>query len=191
MVRTGLTVPSLPPPFDDDARMWHTLASDPSCPDRTVGRAVPPERPPSQDSSSPGTGALSPQEAATLVAGPARAVARQSSQPPAPDPAAVGQSSQPPLPDPAAMGQSSPPPLPDPGRYGLFVSFGPPDPSLRISQPHAALPAVTGAAARDPLRAAVDAVYAAVVTHGEDWPALLADMASLCREGSARSPGRE
>ncbi|MFE9115844.1 hypothetical protein ACFYN9_40460 [Streptomyces collinus] len=167
----------LPPPFDDDARMWHTLASDPACPDRTVGRAVPPERPPSQDSSSPGTGALSPQEAATLVVGPARAVARQSSPPPASDPAAAG--------------QSSPPPLPDPGRYGLFVSFGPPDPSLRISQPHAALPAVTGAAARDPLRAAVDAVYAAVVTHGEDWPALLAEMASLCREGPARSPGRE
>ncbi|MEU1573998.1 hypothetical protein ABZ519_23120 [Streptomyces collinus] len=182
----------LPPPFDDDARMWHTLASDPSCPDRTVGRAVPPERPPSQDSSSsPGTGALSRQEAATLVVGPARAVARQPSQPPAPDPAAVGQSSPPPLPDPAAAGQSSPPPLPDPGRYGLFVSFGPPDPSLRISQPHAALPAVTGAAARDPLRAAVDAVYEAVVTHGEGWPALLAEMASLCREGPARSPGRE
>jgi hypothetical protein len=101
----------------------------------------------------------------------------------------VGQSSLPPLPDSAAVGQSSLPPLPDPGRYGLFVSFGPPDPSLRISQPHAALPAVTGAAARDPLRAAVDAVYAAVVTHGEDWPALLAEMASLCREGPARSPG--
>ncbi|MFI2635332.1 hypothetical protein ACH5A2_33905 [Streptomyces collinus] len=181
----------LPPPFDDDARMWHTLASDPSCPDRTVGRAVPPERPPSQDSSSPGTGALSPQEAATLVVGPARAVARQPSPPSAPDPAAVGQPSPPPLPDPAAAGQSSPPPLPDPGRYGLFVGFGPPDPSLRISQPHAALPAVTGAAARDPLRAAVDAVYAAVVTHGEGWPALLAEMASLCREGPARSPGRE
>ncbi|MDQ0710976.1 hypothetical protein QFZ55_000428 [Streptomyces luteogriseus] len=31
----------LPPPFDDDARMWHALAADPDVPDRTVGRAVP------------------------------------------------------------------------------------------------------------------------------------------------------
>ncbi|MEU0169276.1 hypothetical protein ABZ214_28115 [Streptomyces iakyrus] len=182
----------LPPPFDDDARMWHTLASDPACPDRTVGRAVPPERPPLQDSSSsPGTGALSPQEAATLVVGPARAMARQPSPPPAPDPASAGQASPPPLPDPAAAGRPSPPPAPDPSRYGLFVGFGPPDASLRISRPHAALPAVTGAAEPDPLRAAVDAVYAAVVTYGEDWPALLADIGSLCRERPAGSPSRE
>ncbi|MFI8891435.1 hypothetical protein [Streptomyces paradoxus] len=165
----------LPPPFDDDARMWHTLASDPACPEGTVGRAVPPERPPFPDPpSSPGTAALSSEEAATLVVGPASAVARRWSSPAL---------------DAAVAGQPSPPPAPEPGGYGLFVGFGPPDPSLRISQPHAALPAVTGAAEPDPLRAAVDAVYAAVVTYGEDWPALLAEMRSLCRERPARSPG--
>ncbi|MFJ8595307.1 hypothetical protein [Streptomyces sp. NPDC093598] len=55
----------LPPPFDDDARMWHALASDPGFPDRTVGRAVPPERPPFRPSPS-SLGALSPQEAVTV-----------------------------------------------------------------------------------------------------------------------------
>ncbi|PTH84658.1 hypothetical protein C9J60_32975 [Streptomyces sp. A244] len=73
----------------------------------------------------------------------------------------------------------------------MFVGFGPPDPSPRISQPHAALTAVTGADQPDPLRAAVDAVYAAAVTYGEDGPALLADMGSLCRERPAGSPSRE
>ncbi|MET9581491.1 hypothetical protein ABZY30_39065 [Streptomyces massasporeus] len=166
----------LPPPFDDDADMWHALASDPAFPDRTVGRAIPPERPPSQDGpSSPGTVARSPEEAATLVVGPASAVARQSSPQPASDPSAAA--------------QPSPQPASETGRYGLLVSFGPPDPSLRFSQPHAALPAVTGAATPDPLRAALDAVYAAVVTYGEDWPALLAEMGSLCRERAARSSG--
>ncbi|MEU3087819.1 hypothetical protein ACWCQ0_29270 [Streptomyces massasporeus] len=166
----------LPPPFDDDARMWHALASDPDVPDRTVGRAVPPGRPPFQDGpSSPVPVARSPEEAAALVVGPASAVARQSSPQPASEPA--------PAP------QSSPQPPSETGQYGLFVSFGPPDPSLRFSQPHAALPAVTGAAEPDPLRAAVDAVYAAVVTHGEGWPVLLAEVGSLCRERAARSSG--
>lgn len=58
------------------------------------------------------------------------------------------------------------------------------------SQPHAALPAVTGAAEPVPLQAAVDAVYAAVVAHGEDWPALLAEVRSLCERPPAQlSPG--
>ncbi|MER5834328.1 hypothetical protein ABT116_26675 [Streptomyces sp. NPDC002130] len=165
----------LPPPFDDDDRMWHTLASDPACPDRTVGQAIPPERPPFADSSlPPGTVALSPVEAATMVVGPASAVAGQWSSP---------------APDSAVASRPSPPPAPEPGRYGLLVSFGPPDPSLPVSQPHAALPAVTGAAEPDPLRAAVDAVYAAVVSYGAGWPALLAEMRSLCRERPAPSPG--
>ncbi|AMW15111.1 hypothetical protein A4E84_01915 [Streptomyces qaidamensis] len=73
----------------------------------------------------------------------------------------------------------------------MLVGFGPPGPSLRISQPHVALPAVSGAAEPDPLRAAVDTVYAAVVTYGEGRPALLADMGSLRREWRAGSRGRE
>ncbi|MFJ8595306.1 hypothetical protein [Streptomyces sp. NPDC093598] len=43
-----------------------------------------------------------------------------------------------------------------------------------------ALPAVTGAAEPDTLQAAVDAAYAAVVTYGENWPALLREVWSLC-----------
>jgi hypothetical protein len=169
----------LPPPFDDDTLMWQTLATDPRLPDRTVGRAVPPERPPFRPSPSD-TVALSPQEAATMVVGPARAVARQPSRQPAPDPAAAGPPSPPRGPDTVAAGPPSPPRASEPGEYGLFVSFGPPDPSVSVSQPHAALPAVTGAAEPVPLQAAVDAVYAAVVAYGEDWPALLAEVRSLC-----------
>ncbi|MEU3938066.1 hypothetical protein AB0E85_39550 [Streptomyces sp. NPDC029044] len=137
----------LPPPFDDDTRMWHALASDPACPDRTVGRAIPPERPSSQDSSSaPGTVAPSPQEAATLVVGPARAVARlsspppapasegagQSSLPPAPASEGAGQSSLPPAPAPEGAGQSSPPPAPDPA---AAVLSSPPGPGSRPVRP--------------------------------------------------------
>ncbi|MFI2422690.1 hypothetical protein ACH5A7_01085 [Streptomyces sp. NPDC018955] len=36
----------LPPPFDDVARMWEALRSDPRVPDRSVLEAIPPERPP-------------------------------------------------------------------------------------------------------------------------------------------------
>ncbi|NEE13723.1 hypothetical protein G3M58_45615 [Streptomyces sp. SID7499] len=63
-----------------------------------------------------------------------------------------------------------------------MLAIGRPDPSLRISQPHMALPAVTAAADPDPLRAALDAVYAAVVTYGEDHPALLTEVWSFCEE---------
>ncbi|MEV3972938.1 hypothetical protein AB0K68_33190 [Streptomyces sp. NPDC050698] len=159
----------LPPPFDDEARMWHALSSDPDVPDRTVGRAVPPQRPPfPPSSSSADTVAPWPEEAAMSMVGPARAVARQLSTPP--DPGADG------------VPPSCPAPAPEPGQGGLFVVLGPPDPSLRLSQPHMALPAVTGAASPHPLQAAVDAVYAAVVTYGEEWPALLAEVRSLCTQ---------
>jgi hypothetical protein len=141
----------LPPPFDDDARMWETLASDPRLPDRTVGRAVPPERPPFQPPASPGASVPRPQEVAQAVVGPAAAAAKPQSPPPASDSASCA---------------------------GMFT-VGPPDPSLRISQPHMALPAVTGAAESDPLQAAFDAVFAAVVTYGEDYPALLTEVWSV------------
>ncbi|WP_406351061.1 hypothetical protein OHB56_00830 [Streptomyces sp. NBC_01635] len=44
----------------------------------------------------------------------------------------------------------------------MEATLGEPDPSLRMSQPHMALPALLGAAEADPLQAALDAVYAAV-----------------------------
>ncbi|MFF8875479.1 hypothetical protein [Streptomyces massasporeus] len=154
----------LPPPFDDDARMWHTLASDPDVPDRTVGRAVPPERPPFESADSALMSGLF-QTAAPFVVGPAAAF----EEPDAPSPSGEGWQ-EPPPPDLA----SSP--------LVAMLTIGRPDPSLRISQAHMALPAVTAAAGPDPLRAALDAVYAAVVTYGEDHPALLAEVWSFCED---------
>ncbi|MET9686627.1 hypothetical protein [Streptomyces coeruleorubidus] len=146
----------LPPPFDDDARMWQTLATDPGVPDRTVGRAVPPERPPFRPPAAADDPLPQPWEAARAVVGPAAAVAE------------------------AAAANSAP-------CAGAFT-IGRPDPSLRMSQPHMALPAVTGAAEPDPLRAALDAVFAAVVTYGENHPALLVEVWSVCegRHASVR-----
>ncbi|WP_380286521.1 hypothetical protein [Kitasatospora purpeofusca] len=51
-----------------------------------------------------------------------------------------------------------------------------PDPPQRVSQPHMALPALLGAAAPDPLRASVDAVFAAVATYGEEHSVLLEEV---------------
>ncbi|MFH9060467.1 hypothetical protein ACH4GM_04465 [Streptomyces coeruleorubidus] len=138
----------LPPPFDDEARMWQRLATDPRVPDRTVGRAVPPERPAFRPPASADDPIPQPQEAARAVVGPAAAVAE----------AAAANSAM---------------------RAGAFT-IGRPDPSLRMSQPHMALPAVTGAAEPDPLRAALDAVFAAVDAYGENHPALLAEVWSVC-----------
>ncbi|MFF7045730.1 hypothetical protein ACIP4T_08240 [Streptomyces massasporeus] len=164
----------LPPPFDDDARMWHALASDPDVPDRTVGRAVPPERPPSESADSALTSGLF-QTAAPFVVGPAAAFEEWQ------DPSPSGEE---PL-DPSPSGEEWQDPSPSDSVSSPLVAMltiGRPDPSLRISQPHMALPAVTAAADPDPLRAALDAVYAAVVTYGEDHPALLAEVWSFCEE---------
>lgn len=172
----------LPPPFDDETRMWETLATDPRVPDRTVGRAVPPERPPFRPPASPGTLVPQPQEAARAVVGPAAAVANlwaSGSDPCATvKPSASGS-------DPCAVVK---PPASGSGPYAMALTIGPPDPSLRMSQPHMALPAVTGAAEPDPLRAALDAVYAAVAAYGENHPALLAEVWSAVR-GTARVAG--
>ncbi|WP_432118740.1 hypothetical protein [Streptomyces sp. bgisy032] len=272
----------LPPPFGDDTRMWQTLASDPRLPDRTVGRAVPPGPPPVRQTGSPGTAALSVDDAAVLVTGPARGAARPpdlsesgESAEPADSPELADLPDSPNLPDPGepadlldppepadpvsrglgpavTFGLSDPgksgeladmpdppgpadsPELPDPPEpadpvsrglgpavtfgpldpgepadlldlpdppepadsperpdppepadpvsrgLGLALTFGAPDPSLRYSQPHMALPAVTAAAAPDPLAAAVDAVYAAIGAYGEHWPALLAEVRAVC-----------
>ncbi|MGI5372242.1 hypothetical protein [Streptomyces iakyrus] len=116
-VTEALTAPDegrpLPPPFDDDARMGHTLTLRPglSGPDRRPG---------------------GPARAATLpglvVAGHGRPVA------PGGGNAGGG-------PREVRRTAAEPAAGPDPGRYRLFVGFGPPDPSPRISQPHAALTA--------------------------------------------------
>ncbi|MFI6375970.1 hypothetical protein [Streptomyces sp. NPDC050546] len=196
----------LPPPFDDDARMWQTLATDPRVPDRTVGHAVPPERPPFRPPLSGRDRGLDPQEAAQAVVGPAAAVARTVTTEAGPPPtmaesptAEAGRSiaeAEPPTAEPersiAGADRSiawsvdeaeSPttlanPPASDSTWNGAMFTVGRPNPAARISQPYAALPAITGAAESDPLQAALDAVYAAVVTYGEDHPALLAEVRS-------------
>ncbi|GHH82823.1 hypothetical protein GCM10018793_43380 [Streptomyces sulfonofaciens] len=59
----------------------------------------------------------------------------------------------------------------------------------RISQPHFALPAVLAAAEPDPLKAALDAVWAAVCTYGEHYPELLKEIRAVCagQAGSRRT----
>ncbi|OLZ74874.1 hypothetical protein AV521_03735 [Streptomyces sp. IMTB 2501] len=66
----------------------------------------------------------------------------------------------------------------------MRVTIGEPDPALPFSQPDMALPALFGAAEPYPLQAALDAVYAGIATYGEDYPALLREVWSVC-EGSS------
>ena len=138
----------LPPPFDDPDRVWLALDSDPRVPDRTVGHAVPPERPPFQPPVRDDTDAPMPEIVVPIV-------------------------------DPAA-------PLPT-GELSM-VRAGLPGPTLPVSQPHMALPALMGAAEADPLQAALDAVYAGVATYGEDYRTLLQEVWSLC-EGRTSPSG--
>ncbi|MER5932801.1 hypothetical protein [Streptomyces sp. NPDC002054] len=120
----------LPPPLHDAQHAWQALEADPRVPDRSVGEAVPPDRPPLAPIPEP---ERTPPAEQWFV-GPAAAYAVLHMSP----------------------GPAAPPP-----------------PPLRMSQPHMALPALLDAAGPDPLQAALDAVYAAVVTYGEDYPALL------------------
>ncbi|CAL9328550.1 hypothetical protein SUDANB126_00029 [Streptomyces sp. enrichment culture] len=149
----------LPPPLDDLDRACRALESDPRVPDRTVGRAVPPERPPFRSPARHDAHTPTPEPVPVpRIIGPAAAMAKP--------------------PSPAA------PPAPQPGEatpYTMRITFGEPDPALRMSQPHMALPALFGAAEADPLQAALDAVYAAVTTYGEDYRTLLQEIRSACR----------
>ncbi|MEU2589097.1 hypothetical protein ABZ612_41195 [Streptomyces avermitilis] len=149
----------LPSPFDDPDRVWQVLESDARVPGRTVGRPVPPEWPPFQPPARDGAHMPVPKpEQTPQIVGPAAAM--KSPSPPGP----------PPTPRPAA---STP--------YALTVTIGAPDPSLRMSQPHMAVPALLGAAEADPLQAALDAVYAAVATYGEDYRTLLQVVWAVCQ----------
>ncbi|MFI6155158.1 hypothetical protein ACIBCA_21010 [Kitasatospora sp. NPDC051170] len=56
---------------------------------------------------------------------------------------------------------------------GTVPAFGSPQ---RMSQPHMALPTLLAAAEADPLRAAVDAVFAGVAAYGEDYRTLLEEV---------------
>ena len=88
-----------------------------------------------------------------------------------------------PAPEQESATAASPPmsPIPaEPSEVYTVIGVGGPDLSVPVSQPHMAIPAVVGAARADPLSAAVDAVYAAVVTYGENYRELLADIWSAC-----------
>ncbi|MET8021166.1 hypothetical protein [Streptomyces decoyicus] len=149
----------LPPPLDDPDRVWQALESDPRVPDRTVGRAIPLERHPFQPPARDDTHAPMPQpEQPSWIVGPAAAAVELQSPPGAPAPQPRGATSR-----------------------TLKVTIGEPDPSLRMSQPHMAAPALFGAAEADPLQAALDAVYAAVATYGEDYRVLLQEVWSVCQ----------
>ncbi|MFJ1666143.1 hypothetical protein ACIOK4_07080 [Streptomyces bottropensis] len=148
----------LPPPFDDRDHMWRVLNADPRVPNRTVARAVPPRRSPGR-APGPARGQVllrKPSPASPPVVGPAAAAVK----PPSP---------------------SAPQPDDSTASPTMTIVFGAPDPSLRMSQPHMALPALTDAAGADPLQAALDAVYAGVVTYGEDHPAFLEEIWSELR----------
>jgi hypothetical protein len=162
-IAAGLTVLAegrpLPPPLHDPDRAWRALESDPRVPDRTVGRAVPPERPPFRPPDHGDAHTPIPKPAPALrIAGPAAALVK----PP-----------NPPAPPASRPGGATP--------YTMRVTFGEPDPFLRMSQPHMALPALLGAGEADPLRAVLDAVYAAVNTYGEDYRTLLQEIRSACQ----------
>ncbi|MER6520032.1 hypothetical protein ABT246_24655 [Streptomyces sp. NPDC001553] len=62
----------------------------------------------------------------------------------------------------------------------LLVYPTPPDVRGPMSQPHFTLPAVLAAAEHDPLKAALDAVWHALNTHGEHYPQLLEEIWAVC-----------
>ncbi|MET8565146.1 hypothetical protein ABZV75_33025 [Streptomyces flaveolus] len=158
----------LSPPFDDAARLWETLRSDPRVPRRSVLGATPPERRPyhppapraetgwawvpAAESGDDGRRRGLGQELGTLVA--------------------------------AVPVGKGPTPTRDVGHDAAVVLHGagnPRDPGP-ISQPHFALPAVLAAAESAPLRAALDAVWHAVNTYGEHYPELLEEVRPVCAE---------
>jgi hypothetical protein len=159
----GKQLPSL---FDRWRDVWRALESDPRVPEKTVRRAVPPERPPFRPPEDPGIrgevyfepvaapAACPPDDAPGPAAGPGRLLGVMRTRPASPG-----------TPSAASRAKVT--------TRVTRVGGATETPGHRMSQPHMALPALTGAAQADPLQAALDAVYAAVVTFGEDYPRLL------------------
>ncbi|MFE4263719.1 hypothetical protein [Streptomyces sp. NPDC056883] len=157
---------TLPPPFDDPDRMWETLSSDPQVPSRSVLEAIPSERPPYRPPTSP--------EAAGLAPLPAE---KPGDNRPAGWPLGRGLGAL----IPPAPADDGPTPTGGGGHITMAVHTSrTPHGPLRISQPYIALPAVLAAADPDPLKAALDAVWAAVNTYGEHYLELLEEIRSAC-----------
>jgi hypothetical protein len=164
----------LPPPFDDRAQLWQALKSDPRTPHRTVRQAIPPERTAPEPPPPPGVQSLKPQRVSRAERpGLGKSLGSLRVEPSSPQPRLHAK----PL-----IQQPQPAQLPQAGGTGRYskLTFGPPDPSERVSQSHMALPTVARAAQADPLRAALDAVHAAITAYGENYPALLAEVWSAC-----------
>ncbi|MFK0173517.1 hypothetical protein ACIQU5_32520 [Streptomyces sp. NPDC090306] len=155
----------LPSPFDDTARMWQALRSDPHVPSRSVSRAVPPQRPPYRPAAPPA--ATGPVRLAAGGGGHRRR--------------GVGKGLNALVP-PAPAGYR-PTPVRSEARAEAVVHIsGTATGAERISQPHFALPAVLAAAEPDPLKAALDSVWHAVNTYGERYPELLDEIRSACAD---------
>ncbi|MFQ6199241.1 hypothetical protein [Streptomyces sp. NPDC000405] len=160
----------LPPPFDDEARMWETLRSTPLVPGPSVLGAMPPERPP-----------YFPPPPAGWTWVPAGESGHDGARryelgrlPGSLVPAVFGDEK---LASPADMTHTA----------ALLVhQTGTPHVPGEISQPHFALPAVLAAADPDPLKAALDAVWHALHTYGEHYPELLKEIRSVCTERAGK-----
>ena len=80
-------------------------------------------------------------------------------------------------------GEELPPPFDDQARVWQLLFTDPNVPQTAVSPPGGgprnasqqamAVPALWGATETDPLRAAIDALYAAAVSYGDEWPSLL------------------
>ncbi|MFI2205397.1 hypothetical protein ACH47Z_32365 [Streptomyces sp. NPDC020192] len=165
-IATGLTAVAegrpLPPPLDGSERAWQAFYADPRVPHRTVGRAVPPERPPFR--------APAGDEACLPIPAPG------------PAPGILGPADN--WAEEPVSAEEPAPKLVEARGYTQRVTIGAPDLSLPVSQPHMALPALLGAGEPAPLQAALDAVFAAVATYGEDYPTLLREVWSVCESCS-------
>ncbi|MFD3972377.1 hypothetical protein [Streptomyces cyaneofuscatus] len=119
--------------------------------------------------------------------------------PPFDDPAGLSKAlrSDPRVPDTSVLEAVPPerppyePPPPGPGDpYTVMVTFPRTPRALnRISQPHYALPAVLAAAGPAPLIAALDAVWHALNTCGEHYPAFLDEIRAVCA-GAVPAPSK-
>ena len=158
----------LPPPFDDTDRLWETLRSDPQVPSRSVLKAIPPERPRYRPPTPPQAAGWK-----SVRAAEADDTGRQRR--------GLGRRLGALVPTMPLGGGSAP--IGGVGHTAVMVqASGTPRGPERISQPHFALPSVPAAAQPDPLKAALDAVCAAVGTYGEHYPELLEEIRSACAE---------
>ncbi|WP_030380455.1 MULTISPECIES: hypothetical protein [unclassified Streptomyces] len=172
----------LPPPFDDRTALWQTLRDDPRVPSRSVREAIPPERPPYEPPAPPAAPgwrwvpaeeAEGPEAPPEVSPGARRGLGKYLGrlEPPPPEEGRATLASSGTLPSPRWETTG----------HGPAVSPQPVDRTRRrISTPHFALPAVIAAADPDPLRAALDAVHAAVSTYGEHYPDLLTEIRAAC-----------